>query len=61
MQAIDRDVISLLVMQQFIAAVEGSRWDEVSMVLYKLDTVGEQQLFAGLSADDDCDMSVFAA
>ena len=52
MQAIDRDVISVLVMQQFIEAVEGNRWDEASMALYKLDTVGEPQLFADLSGDE---------
>lgn len=61
MQAIDRDVISVLVMQQFIEAVECNRWDEASMALYKLDTVGEPQLFADLSGDDELGMSTFAA
>ncbi|MEB3158165.1 MAG: hypothetical protein VKK03_01745 [Synechococcus sp.] len=64
MNAIDLEVVNVLLFQQMLDAVEQQRWDEAAMALYKLDAIEGGERFADLALEESTeagDLTVQAA
>ena len=48
MNALDLEVVNVLLFQQMLDAVESERWDEAAMALYKLYAIDEGERFTDL-------------
>ncbi|WP_413325067.1 hypothetical protein [Synechococcus sp. MIT S9503] len=48
MNALDLEVVNVLLFQQMLDAVESERWDEAAMALYKLHAIDEGERFTDL-------------
>ena len=48
MNALDLEVVNVLLFQQMLDAVESERWDEAAMALYKLYAIDDGERFTDL-------------
>ena len=48
MNALDLEVVNVLLFQQMLDAVEAERWDEAAMALYKLYAIDDGECFTDL-------------
>lgn len=49
METIDREVVSVLLFQQWLEATEHAHWDEAAMALYKLQAIEHGETFKDLT------------
>ena len=48
METVDREVLSVLIYQQWLEATEHAHWDEAAMALYKLQAIADDEPFTDL-------------
>ena len=48
METVDREVLSVLIYQQWLEATEHAHWDEAAMALYKLQAIADGEPFTDL-------------
>ena len=48
METVDREVLSVLIYQQWLQATEHAHWDEAAMALYKLQAIADSEPFTDL-------------
>jgi len=48
METVDREVLSVLIYQQWMEATEHAHWDEAAMALYKLQAIADGEPFTDL-------------
>ena len=48
METVDREVLSVLIYQQWLQATEHAHWDEAAMALYKLQAIADGEPFTDL-------------
>jgi hypothetical protein len=61
MDALDLEVVNVMCFQQMLEAVEGQRWDEAAMALFKLYAIEEGETFADLQENVDLDEAISLA
>ena len=48
METVDREVLSVLIYQQWMEATDHAHWDEAAMALYKLQAIADGEPFTDL-------------